>query len=95
MSSHIEVRHSPEASRFEVVVDGAVAGVADYVDEGDAVVFPHTEIDPDRRGTGLGERLVRGALDEMAERGRQVVPACWYVAQFIEEHPEYRRLVAA
>ncbi len=90
-----EVRHNPDASRYELFVDGELCGIADYRDTGAALVFPHTEIEPRRRGNGLGAVLVRAALDDVRRAGRTVVPACWFVAEFIDEHPEYRDLVAA
>ena len=59
------------------------------------VVLPHTEIDGARRGQGLGAILVQGVLDDVRPSGNKVVPACWYVAQFIDENPSYRDLLAA
>lgn len=88
-----EVRNVPDRSRYELLVDGQLAGIADYRVVADAVVFPHTEIDRSRRGQGLGAQLVQGALDDVRPSGRRVVPSCWYVAQFIDEHPEYRDLL--
>jgi uncharacterized protein len=38
---------------------------------------------------------VRHALDDVRAAGRTVIPTCWYVAQFIDEHPEYEDLLAA
>lgn len=89
-----QVRNNEERSRCELVVDGAVVGIADYSLVGDRVVIPHAEIDPARRGQSLGAVLVRGVLDDVRASGRTVVPQCWYVAQFIERRPEYRDLVA-
>jgi len=86
-----EVRRNAERSRYELLQDGDVVGIADYVDDGEVVVFPHTVIDRAKRGRGLGAELVRGALDDVTASGRTVVPACWFVAEFIDEHPEYRR----
>jgi predicted GNAT family acetyltransferase len=88
------VRHDPGRSRYELVVDGAVVGVADYSRHDGTWVFPHTEIVPDRRGQGLGAELVRGALDDVREAGGKVVPRCWYVADFIAAHPDYQDMVS-
>jgi predicted GNAT family acetyltransferase len=82
------------ASRFEVLADGAVVGVCDYEISGAEVVLPHTMIFPSMRGNGLASRLVRFALDDLALRNVRVVPACWFVAEFIAANPEYRRLLA-
>jgi predicted GNAT family acetyltransferase len=90
-----DVRNNPGRSRYELFVDGELAGIADYHVAGDRVIFPHTEIAGHRRGQGLGAVLVAAALEDVRAGGRTVVPHCWYVAQFIGDHPEYRDLLAA
>jgi predicted GNAT family acetyltransferase len=89
-----EVRDNPEASRYELAVDGELVGVADYYLAGSLLVFPHTEIAHEVRGQGLGAVLVKAALDAARASGYQVVPRCWYVAEFVAEHPEYEDLIA-
>jgi predicted GNAT family acetyltransferase len=89
-----EVRRNEERDRYELVVDGNLAGVADYVVNGDVVVLPHTEIDPARRGHGLGAVLVQAALDDVRAQGRTVVPTCWYVREYIDLHPDQADLLA-
>jgi predicted GNAT family acetyltransferase len=89
-----EVRRDDQRGRYELYVDGAVVGVADFVVNGATVVLPHTEIEPRRRGHGLGALLVKGALDDIRSAGRTVVPSCWYVRRFITEHPEEADLLA-
>ena len=82
-------------ARYELRVDGEVVGIADYVEQGGAVVLPHTVIDRARRGQGLGAVLVQGVLDDVRPTGRTVIPSCWYVAQFIDENPSYKDLLAS
>ena len=89
------IRHNPERSRYEISLDGNVVGIADYYESGDSLVFPHTEIDAEMRGQGLGEQLVRAALDDVRATGRKIVPRCWFVAEFVELNPAYGDLVAA
>jgi predicted GNAT family acetyltransferase len=86
------VRRNAERSRYELLVDGEVVGVADYHIDGGTWIFPHTVIAPDRRGQGLGAELVRAALDDVRRVGGTVVPSCWYVAEFIDTHPGYADL---
>jgi predicted GNAT family acetyltransferase len=88
-----EVVNEPESSRYVILVDGETKGFADYRVAGDTIVFPHTVIDPSQRGKGLGAVLVGGALDDVRPTGRKVVPSCWYVAEFIDAHPEYSDLL--
>jgi uncharacterized protein len=83
-----------ELHRYEIHVDGESYGFADYRVEGDVVVLPHTVVDPARRGQGLAAILIRHALDDIVASGRTVIPACSYVAAYIERHPEYRAAVA-
>ena len=89
-----EVRDNPEKSRYELLEDGHLLGVADYRAMGETLAFPHTEIVPARRNQGLGEQLVREALDDVRRKGAKVVPYCWFVAEFIDSHHEYADLKA-
>ncbi|MCC5574285.1 N-acetyltransferase [Microtetraspora sp. AC03309] len=89
-----EIVHDAAASRYELLLDGEVAGFAEYRLSDDTIVFTHTEIREEFEGKGLGSRLVGGALDQVRETGRTVVPKCPFVARYIERHPEYRDLLA-
>ena len=89
-----QVSRNEEQRRYELEVDGRLVGIADYVVDGDVVVLPHTEIDRAHRGRGLGAILVQGALDDVRAQGRAVVPACWYVREYIDGHPDEADLLA-
>jgi uncharacterized protein len=88
-----EVRRNDEAGRYELFVDGSFAGFADYRVDGDRVILPHTVINPEMRGRQLGDELVRHALDDIRSEQRQVVPMCWFVAEYIQDHDEYADLL--
>lgn len=90
----IDVRDAPQRSRYELVDDGEVVAYADYREHDGDLMFPHTVVDPSRRGQGLGEVLVRAALDDVRRRGRRVVPTCWFVAAFLDRHADYADLRA-
>jgi len=87
------VQHDEVARSFRIVTDGAVSH-ADYVLEGERMVLTHTYVPPELRGRGLAEGVVRAALNEARRRGWRVVPACSYVAVFIERNREFRDLLA-
>ena len=91
--SPVAVQHNAAASRYEAVVDGHLA-VAEYQLDGDRMTFTHTFVPPELRGRGIAEKLVRPALEWARTEKRRVVPACSYVAVFIERHPEFRDLLA-
>ena len=82
-----------DAARYELRVDGVLVGLADYAEQGDVVVIPHTETAPAYGGRGLASRLVRYALDDVRATGRRVDPACPFVAVFIQRNPEYADLL--
>lgn len=89
-----EVRDHPELARYELFVDGELVGIAEYRRRGDVVEIPHTEIDPPRRGRGLGAALVRGSLARIRADGANVVPTCPFVADYLASHPEDQDLLA-
>jgi len=91
----IDVRNNIAASRYEVVVDGSVAGFAAYRLHNDVVVFTHTEVDPDYEGRGLGSSLAKGALDDVRSQGGRIQPLCPFIAAYVKRHPEYQELVAS
>jgi predicted GNAT family acetyltransferase len=93
--SDIRVADAPAAERYEITVDGALAGFAAYHDRKGRRVFTHTEIDPAFEGQGLGSTLVRAALDDVRGRGMRVVPLCPFVRSWIASHEAYADLVAA
>jgi len=88
-----DVRDDPDQHRYEIVVDGEVAGFAVYHLRGGRAIFVHTEIDPAFEGQGLGSQLARGALDDVRARGLSVVPLCPFIAGWIDKHDDYQDLV--
>ena len=87
------VKDAPEAQRFELWVDDALAGFAQYVRRAGRLVFTHTEVDPAFGGRGLGGVLAAGALDAVRAEGALAVPLCPFIAAYIDEHPAYADLV--
>ncbi len=79
--------------RFEIAVDGAVMGFANYRRRPGVISFIHTEIDPAHKGEGLGTLLVKAALDTARAEGLAVLPYCPFVQGFIDRHREYLDLV--
>ena len=87
----VDVVNNNEAeSRYEVHVDGALAGFLEYRTIGDVIALVHTEVDEAYAGQGLGGQLAKFALDDAQARGVKVSPLCPFVAKYIDKHPEYR-----
>ena len=88
-----EIRDNRERSRYEILVDGEVAGFVHYNLRGGRIILVHTEVDDAHAGHGLASILVAGVLDDIRVRGLRIVPVCPFVERFIREHPEYDDLV--
>ena len=89
----VEVVEVPERHRFELRVAGEVRGLVAYRISGECYDLHHTEVDPELGGQGLGTRLVRATLDDLAERGAGVVPTCSFVAALMDADPVYQPLL--
>ncbi|WP_280264253.1 GNAT family N-acetyltransferase [Nocardia wallacei] len=88
-----EVRNNKELDRFEICVDGGLAGIAEYQDTAAERAFVHTEIYPRYDGQGYGRMLVQAALDASRDEGYGILPLCPMVRHFVESRPEYLALV--
>ena len=93
MPDDIVITHNLAASRYETTVDGHLS-VCEYELDRARMIFTHTIVPPELRGRGIAEKLVRAALADARAAGHKVVPACSYVAKFIERHREFQDLVA-
>ncbi len=82
------VKHNAPLGRYELETEHGLA-VAVYRQQGDRLIFAHTEVPPADEGRGIGSRLVREALDDARKRGFKIVPACSFVVDFVRRHPEY------
>ena len=89
----VSVRDDPLASRFELRVNGVLAGYVTYRDGRSGRAFEHTVITTEYQGMGLASQLIRYALDEARATGRNVLPFCPFVRSFVQQHPAYVDLV--
>jgi predicted GNAT family acetyltransferase len=87
------VTDRPEQLRYEIDVDGEVAGFLMYRIEPGVLELVHTDVDPKWEGKGVGAALVQGVLGDVRARGLKVRPYCPFVAAYIRRHPEYEDLV--
>ena len=74
----MSVTHNAARSRYELPTE-----------QGDRLIFTHTEVPPADQGKGLGAKLVRAALEDRHRRGLKIVPACSFVVAYVRRHPEF------
>jgi uncharacterized protein len=93
--SEMQVTNAEPASRYEITVDGKLAGFVDYTAGDGTVALIHTEVDDAFGGQGVGGHLAKGALDDLRRQGLRVSPICPFIKGWIEKHAEYQDLVAS
>ncbi|MCU1689058.1 MAG: N-acetyltransferase [Jatrophihabitantaceae bacterium] len=84
----IEVRDN-QHGRFEAMVDGEVAGFAEYRRTPGKVTFTHTVVNPRFEGQGIGGQLAKNVLDAAVEADLKIIPQCDFIAGYIKKHPDY------
>lgn len=85
----MSVTHNAAMNRYEMETDHGLA-IAVYRQQGNSLVFTHTEVPPADEGKGYASKVVKEALDDTKRRGLKIVPACSFVVAYVRRHPEYR-----
>lgn len=80
------VRDNPQASRYELDVDGQIV-FAIYRREGPTLYIHHVEAPPPLRGTGAAGQLMEGIVEIAGADGLTIVPLCSYAAAWMRRHP--------
>ena len=87
------VQDNPAEKRYEVHVDGELAGFTTYHLSGPRITLIHTEVDDAYEGQGVGKLLAEHVLDAARDAGLAVIPKCPFLAKYIRETREYVDLV--
>jgi len=90
-----EIVHDEAGQRFTLERDGQASYLV-YRRRGDSTVdFVSTYTPPALRGRGIAARIVEQALQWAESQGLQVVPSCWFVAEYVERFPAWKRVLAS
>lgn len=89
----IEMIDNEPDEQLEVLVDGELAGLAEYQRKRGIIAFMHTETRPEFKGQGYARKLIEHALDQAREQELWVLPFCPFVVKIVAERPEYLALV--
>lgn len=89
-----DIRNNPAEHRYEILVDGELAGFVDYTLDGEAITFTHAETLSGHEGKGVARQLVEFALADASAQQLAVLPRCPYVRKVIaDKASEYLGLV--
>jgi len=61
-----------------------------YVNNNGIMTIDHTEIDEKLRGEGIGEDMVRAAVEYARDNGLKIKAVCPYVKKVIDRTPEFQ-----
>ena len=86
------VRNNTQSHRYELEVDGSLAK-AWYRENGNVIIFTHTDVPKELTGRGVGTQLAKGALDAVRAAGQKVVALCPFIAAYVKRHHEYDDLL--
>jgi hypothetical protein len=87
------IADNEQAARFEIRVDGELAGFAEYRRRPGLIAFTHTQVEPRFAGKGLGGRLLAAALQAARAADLAVLPFCPFLRDYIAAHPDELDLV--
>lgn len=87
------VRDNAEKSRYEIEVDGELAGFSEYHLHRGVLALTHTEVLAGFEGRGLASELIGQELEDARRRGLVVQPFCPFVRNYVVKHPDLRDLV--
>ena len=85
--------NNPAESRFEIAVDGSLAGYLSYTLRDGTIDLQHTVVIPSFRGQGLAGMLAERAFEDARAQGLKVIPSCPFVAGWVPDHPEVQDLL--
>jgi predicted GNAT family acetyltransferase len=85
----------PNEQRYELRLNGARVGSADYRVRDGVMTIPHVETEPAHRGKEFAARLMAGVLDNARAQELVVNPTCSYAAAYMRRRPDTHELIAS
>src|SRR4051794_41602969 len=89
----VEVRKDETTRLYEALIDGRVVGDLAYETTGGRVSLTHSYVDEDQRHRGVASAMARYALEDLSQSQTKVVIYCGFVADYVEDHPEWKDAV--
>jgi predicted GNAT family acetyltransferase len=90
----MSIEHDAQAHRFTLRVPSGIATLS-YSPAGPGVLdLFSTYVPGSDRGRGYAALLVEAAVGYARGEGLRIIPTCWYVAHWIQRHPEHADLLS-
>lgn len=91
MANHTLIDNTEE-KRYEFRI-GDHRPRIEYIRTKDKIYLTHTEVPRELEGQGIGSSLVQAVLKDIEAKDLTLVPLCPFVAGYIKDHPEWKKLV--
>jgi len=72
--------------RYEISVNGELAGFAKFIVGEGTIAFTHTETLPEFAGQGMGLALAKAAIEDSVARGDTIIPVCPFFRRYLERN---------
>ncbi|MFN6962254.1 MAG: GNAT family N-acetyltransferase [Pyrinomonadaceae bacterium] len=80
---------------FFIEENGEWIAEMSYIKQGlGTIIIDHTEVDEKLRGQGVGEQLVKEAVEYARSNNIKIKPVCPYTRRVIDENADYQDVVA-
>lgn len=89
----MNVAHEPGAHRFVASLPEGEAVLIYAMRSKQVMDVLSTYVPAAARGRRVGGSLVEAALTHARTHSLRVIPTCWYVGTWVDQHPEYRDLL--
>lgn len=87
---HVEREDGVSKGRYRMVIEGVEAEMT-YSRAGEGlIIIDHTEVPAALRGSKIGERMVRQAVEDARREGVSIIPLCPFAKAQIDRHPEWQ-----
>jgi predicted GNAT family acetyltransferase len=92
-AAEVEVRKVETTRLYEALIGGRVVGTLAYETIGGRVSLTHSYVEEDQRHRGVASALARYALEDLRETHSKAGIYCGFIADYVDEHPEWRDAV--
>lgn len=80
------VTRNADANRYEIRIDGNLAGVVEYDERDGHIEMTHTEVVEEYRGGDAASALAGQAIRDAVDRDLTIVPSCPYIEKYLHRH---------
>lgn len=91
MEHNYELIHNEAESQYEYHIEGHLARLV-YKEEDGVLHLTNTFVPKELGGRGIAGALVKDVFAHIEKKGQKMKPACSYIVNYVEKHPEYERL---